>query len=59
LRIASPAISRVGNGGRPLPSAYTAPNFSSRNPQSNHRGRGRRRRRGGPGYHRRRREQSS
>jgi hypothetical protein len=34
LRIASPAISRVGNGGWPGLSVYTAPNVSSRKRQS-------------------------
>jgi hypothetical protein len=34
LRIASPAISRVGNGGWPGLSVYTAPNLSSRKRQS-------------------------
>src|SRR6266446_4542554 len=34
LRIASPAISRVGNGGWPGLSVYTAPSFSSRKRQS-------------------------
>ena len=34
LRMARPAISRVGSGGRPGLSVYTAPNFSSRKRQS-------------------------
>jgi hypothetical protein len=34
LRIASPAISRVGSGGWPGLSLYTAPNLSSRKRQS-------------------------
>jgi len=34
LRIASPAISRVGNGGWPGLLVYTAPNLSSRKRQS-------------------------
>jgi hypothetical protein len=34
LRIASNAISRVGNGGWPGLSVYTAPNVSSRKRQS-------------------------
>ena len=34
LRIASPAISRVGSGGWPAPGRYTAPKRRSRKPQS-------------------------